>query len=152
MELLNKEDYKTVLEEHEVLFVVFYATWCPPCRMLRPILEEYMENNPNVEVNNDEVVHKSSNLAEIDNIQQMRDEKNNEYLEILETNPDSLFDEVTKELISKWKIMLYSSLQIEDFVPLPEIHKLEDIKYSKIVFARSSRRFYFCVHRSRNFR
>lgn len=92
-----------------------------------------MENNPNVEVNNDEVVHKSSNLAEIDNIQQMRDEKNNEYLEILETNPDSLFDEVTKELISKWKIMLYSSLQIEDFVPLPEIHKLEDIKYSKTI-------------------
>ena len=45
MELLNKEDYKTILEEHEVLFVVFYATWCPPCRMLRPILEEYMENN-----------------------------------------------------------------------------------------------------------
>ena len=34
-----------------------------------------MESNLNVEVNNDEVVHKSSNVAEIDNIQQMRDEK-----------------------------------------------------------------------------
>ena len=42
MELEKREDYEIIIKEHKVIFVVFYATWCPPCRMLRPILEEYM--------------------------------------------------------------------------------------------------------------
>ena len=46
MELINREDYEKILQENKVVFVCFYTTWCPPCRMLRPILEEYMENNP----------------------------------------------------------------------------------------------------------
>ena len=46
MELEKREDYEILIKEHKVIFVVFYATWCPPCRMLCPILEEYMENNP----------------------------------------------------------------------------------------------------------
>lgn len=70
MELLNKEDYQTILKEHEVLFVVFYATWCPPCRMLRPILEEYMENNPDnfiLTINTDNIkeIHKSYDIHNI---------------------------------------------------------------------------------------
>ena len=44
MELINREDYEKILQENKVVFVCFYTTWCPPCRMLRPILEEYMEN------------------------------------------------------------------------------------------------------------
>ena len=46
MELENRNDYENIIKDNKVVFVCFYATWCPPCRMLKPILEEYMENYP----------------------------------------------------------------------------------------------------------
>lgn len=31
---------KEVLENDKVVLVDFYATWCPPCKMLAPVLEK----------------------------------------------------------------------------------------------------------------
>ena len=39
-EIKEKEFNDVVLKSKEKVLVDFYATWCGPCRMLRPILDE----------------------------------------------------------------------------------------------------------------
>lgn len=37
---INKENFKTeILDSKEPILVDFFATWCGPCNMLSPILE-----------------------------------------------------------------------------------------------------------------
>ena len=45
VELLNDEEFKKeVINKKEVILVDFFATWCPPCQMLTPILEKISES------------------------------------------------------------------------------------------------------------
>ena len=37
---LNKENFKDEISKADVMLVDFYANWCGPCKMLRPVLEE----------------------------------------------------------------------------------------------------------------
>ena len=37
---LNENTYKELMQKQGVAVVDFYATWCPPCKMLAPIMEE----------------------------------------------------------------------------------------------------------------
>ena len=43
---LTGENFETSIEENDVLFVDFWASWCGPCRQFAPTYEAASEANP----------------------------------------------------------------------------------------------------------
>ena len=42
---VNDQNFDKILTLHNVLVVDFWATWCRPCKMFSPILEEIAQEN-----------------------------------------------------------------------------------------------------------
>lgn len=42
---LNQSGFEKAVSAEEVVVVDFYADWCGPCKMLKPILEEVSNDN-----------------------------------------------------------------------------------------------------------
>lgn len=45
MELLNDKNFKENIAKNDLVLVDFFATWCGPCKMLSPVLEEVAKDN-----------------------------------------------------------------------------------------------------------
>ncbi len=56
--IATDKDFETIVKSVPTVLVDFYATWCPPCKMLAPVLEKVAkkldENYLIVKVNVDE--------------------------------------------------------------------------------------------------
>ncbi len=54
----TKEEFEIILEDYKLVLVDFWATWCGPCQMIAPIIEElsdkYCEKVAVVKVDIDE--------------------------------------------------------------------------------------------------
>ena len=50
IEINENEFEKEVIKEKKKVLVDFYANWCGPCKMLRPVLEQVASNNENVKI------------------------------------------------------------------------------------------------------
>ncbi len=43
---LNKDNFTSVTNIDKKVLIDFYATWCGPCRMVSPIVDEIAEEHP----------------------------------------------------------------------------------------------------------
>lgn len=60
--LTNDDDFNKIIEEGTWL-VDFSATWCGPCRMLEPVLEEFSKDNQVLQVDIDQFSELTSSFG-----------------------------------------------------------------------------------------
>ncbi len=67
---LTGENFESSVEENDVLFVDFWASWCGPCRQFAPTYEAASESNPDLTFGsvNTEEQHALASAAQVSSI------------------------------------------------------------------------------------
>ena len=47
---VTNENFDEILKNNETVLVDFFATWCGPCKMMAPVVDEIAEENASVAV------------------------------------------------------------------------------------------------------
>lgn len=47
-EVLSEEEFAEAISADKVAVVDFFANWCGPCIMMKPIFEDFAEKNPDI--------------------------------------------------------------------------------------------------------
>lgn len=53
VEILDEKSWETLINDAQTsgkaVIAEFTAVWCPPCRMIAPVLEDFARKNPNID-------------------------------------------------------------------------------------------------------
>lgn len=65
---INEQEFKEIIAEDnsKLLIMEFYASWCNPCKMLKPVLEELVVKNDDLEIYKVNVDKNSALADELD--------------------------------------------------------------------------------------
>lgn len=93
-QIINQENFENeVLKSDKTVIVDFFASWCGPCKVLSPVLEEISEENSNIKVckvniDNDPDLAMKYNVSLVPTLAYFKDGKQFETL--VGVNPKSL--------------------------------------------------------------
>ena len=48
VKIVNENNIQNVLDNHKIIFLDFWASWCEPCKIFAPIYERVAEKNPDL--------------------------------------------------------------------------------------------------------
>ena len=93
-ELISAKDFEDFIKD-DIVLVDFYATWCGPCKMLAPIVEEI--SNSGVKCGKMDI-DKNIELAMKKNFSYNSDSDNFSEINVLDQHPQLFVAPVVKEL------------------------------------------------------